>query len=202
MTTNSTIALAAEADHAEWQAALHAYLAVKAEDDAFNPGWWEAWGACKAECAAVPHTTLRPDRHTGKREPVTTADRFFVALARETIAAVDAGTMYFEDIPELQDHLALCRDVVAAAAERDAAVEAIRGRYNMDWQDQWAEGLGESISAAQSVLMAIPSPDLATLRWKLDHILGMESEETVDAWSGSYVAQLRADIARLLPVEA
>jgi hypothetical protein len=54
---------------------------------------------------------------------------------------------------------------------------------------------------ALDVLMGMPSPDLAALRWKLDEVIDADTEADrgTSAWSAGYVAQTMADIARLLP---
>lgn len=84
--------------------------------------------------------------------------------------------------------------------ERDEKVKAIRARYDMDLLDEVAGQLTEAVCDAEEVVMALPAPDLAALRTKLDLITANGTE-----WAGyseDYTAQLRADIARLLPKEA
>ena len=51
---------------------------------------------------------------------------------------------------------------------------------------------------AQTAAMNTPAPDLAALRWKLDHAMSIESGGT-DGWTVEYVKQMLADIDRLLP---
>ena len=59
------------------------------------------------------------------------------------------------------------------------------------------EQLGERICDTAETLMQTPAPDLAALRWKLDHLT--DNGERWDNWSPDYVMQALADIARLLP---
>ena len=193
-------ASAATPDRSEWSAAMAILAKIEAEDAAFTPGWWEAHKLCKAECEAIPHITLRSDPHTGRKAPVSTADTRFVMLARDNVAKIEAGTLRFDDIESLQDHVQLCRDVAAAADKRDSQVQSVRDRWNMDAQDDKAERLGDQLADAQEVLMKLPAPDMAALRWKLDQV--SDKGESWDSWSDEYVAQLNADIVALLPEAA
>lgn len=43
----------------------------------------------------------------------------------------------------------------------------------------------------QTELMRLPAPDLSALRWKIEHTAG-------DSWEEGYIAQMRADIDRLM----
>ena len=69
-------------DRSEWNAAFNAYNAVKAEDDAFNVVFSDLHDRWTAATEAVPHQTFRPDVYSGRFQPVSTADRIFVADAR------------------------------------------------------------------------------------------------------------------------
>jgi len=65
------------------------------------------------------------------------------------------------------------------------------------------ERLSTELSDAQSSLMGMEAPDLAALRWKLDHVLEIECPDDVDGgstpcWSAHYVAQTVSDYRRLL----
>lgn len=56
--------------------------------------------------------------------------------------------------------------------------------------------LVEAVCAIEDELMALPSPDLAALHWKLSRTAGA-------CWTDDYVAQMRADMdALLLPTAA
>jgi hypothetical protein len=63
-----------------------------------------------------------------------------------------------------------------------------------------ADQSGEEESAARTVLLNMPAPDLVALRWKLDHIITFEGieDEYMEAWSRAYVRQTIADYHRLL----
>lgn len=108
--------------------------------------------------------------------------------------------MYFEDIPELQGHLQLCRDVAEAADKRDQQVQSIRDSYNMDALDDRAEEIGNRLADAAETLMAMPAPDLAALRWKIDYLT--DGNQRWDGWDGDYAKATLADIIRLMPEAA
>ena len=58
---------------------------------------------------------------------------------------------------------------------------------------------GDALAAAESALMELPAPNLAALRWKLDHILEPDSgSDETPGWSMGYVRQTIADYRRLL----
>jgi hypothetical protein len=193
-----TAALAiATADRAAWTAALAQLSQAKAEDEAFSPGYFQTWQKRRAEYEAVPHVALRTDPHTGRLDPVTTADQWNVRSARRDVAALDAGKMRYDPLPGLHEHFELQRDLVKAADERDAAIQAIRDRYDMDRLDERSEELGDALSDAEAALMNTPAPDLAALRLKLERL--PEKDGDMPAWSSSYIAQTFADVARLLP---
>lgn len=180
-----------------WTAALKALRAIREEDAAFTPSWWEQSLACSAECKAIPHTTFPPENYTGGRCQ-TTADPFAVKQARREVAQLDAGTMHLDPAyPDLIAHYEVKRELVKAADARDRTKRSIRDRYDMDRLDNRAEELGDAICEAEQAVMLLPAPDLAALRTKLDIVTDGGKE-----WAGyslDYTAQLRADIARLLP---
>ena len=62
------------------------------------------------------------------------------------------------------------------------------------------ERLCERFCDAQTVVMNVPAPDMAALRWKLDHIL-LSDGGCQASWSVEYVKQMLADIDRLVPRE-
>ena len=189
---------AAPADRSAWDRAFRAYEEAKAEDAAFNAVFEPMWEQYDRERAAVPHITLRPDPYSGRRVPVTTADRMFVHEARKLVGEVEAGRTKLDPIPSLQEHLQLCRDVAAAADERDAKIAAIRDRLGLDEaEDRW-EALGERAYEAEWALMDMPAPDGAALLWKLEKLLDVERDGGTAGWSGEAVAQTMADARRLL----
>lgn len=64
------------------------------------------------------------------------------------------------------------------------------------------ERIVDECSAAQTALMALPSPDLSALRLKLDHVLELDQDKSLQPYSGTYIEQMLEDVARLLPETA
>jgi hypothetical protein len=178
-------------DRRGWDAAMQAFQRLEAEDAAFEGPYQAAWQNCRAECEAVPHVTFPPEAYTGGRCQ-TTADQWALKRARRDVEQLDAGKMRLDPLPDLREHYDLKRQLVKAADERDAAIQAIRDRYDMDALDDRSDALGDQLADAAFALMALPAPDLAALRWKIDYTFG-------ESYDPSYLAQMRADIARLMP---
>lgn len=192
-------ARAATADRTAWNVAMAAYNAAKAEDDAYNPVFRELHNRWTETTEAVPHVTLRPDPYTGRFEPVSTADRFFVADARRIVKELAEGKRRHDPLPDLTEHTALLHEVVAAADKRDTEIDAISGQLGYDAASERYEALGEALYGTEDALMETPAPDLAALRWKLAKVIDSDGTNAISAWSAEYVAQTIADIARLLP---
>lgn len=181
---------------AKWSAALEAYENAKAEAEAFDPTYMVVWEQCHEECKAVPHAVLRPDPHSGRHSPISTADDWYVRRARRDVAALNAGRMRFEPLQELQEYESLLRDVVSAADGRDATIQAIRDRYDMDKLDTQSEEISERLCAARDRVMNTAAPDLAALRWKLDQLISPDGEML--GWTADFIRQTVADYRQLL----
>ena len=111
---------------------------------------------------------------------------------------VAAGKCWFEPIPELQEHYALCQEVAAAADERDAQIKAISDRLGYDEaEERWA-ALGEAACDAEWAVMNTPAPDLPELLWKLEKLLEVETDGCTASWASHAVEQTMADARRLL----
>lgn len=194
-------ARAASADRTAWNLAMAAYNAAKAEDDAYNPVFRELHDRWTETTEAVPHVTLRPDPYTGRFEPVSTADRFFVADARRIVKELAEGKRRHDPLPDLTEHTALLHEVAAAADKRDTEIEAISASMGYDQAETKWDALSSKVVDAEGVLMATPAPDVAALRWKLDHLTTdpREHDGAMAAWSVHFVRQTLADIALLLP---
>ncbi|WP_066561003.1 hypothetical protein [Croceicoccus bisphenolivorans] len=182
-------------DRSQWEAAKAVLDNIAAADAAFTPGWWDTWQKCKAECDAIPHTTVPGADYCGKRS-YTTADSMEVRIAQREIADLDAGHMRLDDLPGLREHYEMKRRLVTAAEDREQKVQCIRGRYDIDRLDARAEELGEQVADAREHLMKTPAPDNRALRWKLEQL--REEDGDVIPWTADYVEQCFADIARLL----
>lgn len=186
-------------DRSAWNSALAAYHRVRAEDAAFSARYMPIWDRCKASCDRVPHVALRPDPYSGRKDPVTTADEWLVRMARYEVKRLDSGKMRIDaNVPGVQEHYDLKRELARAADERDAARQRIRDRFGMDDMDDQSDRLGDRLARAEEALMDTPAPDLAALRFKLDHLLEPDSDGSTACWSRAYVAQTVADYQRLL----
>ena len=74
--------------------------------------------------------------------------------------------------------------------ERDYIMpEHISGEY---------ERLVTAQCAEEDALMAMPAPDRAALRWKLDKVMEPESDGSTPCWSRDYISQTVRDYQRLL----
>lgn len=185
---------------AEWRKAMADRDAAKAAYDEFLAEWSPKHDAMQVEVDKVPHVTLRPDPYTGKEDAVTTADTLFINRARATLRDVDAGKVRFDSFADLQSHLQLCRDVVAADDGRQAQIKAIQDRFAKNDACNKLDELCDALCDCELKLMEFPSPDLSALRWKLDRL--REDDGEIVPWSADYVAQTFADIDRLLPKAA
>lgn len=78
-----------------------------------------------------------------------------------------------------------------ALQARLEAVEAIPAAEVTDTTIARAGRLAEQ-------LMAMPAPNAAAVRWKLDYLLASDGKETTPAWASSFTAQAVADYRRVL----
>ena len=184
-------AAAISTDRTAWNAALATFTKANAASDAFDPHYWRTYEAFKAglpgmdgiDWGAFPF----PDKnHIARIIDLDTAWRNYLA---------GEGKWWFSPNPEQRkakyraalDSVRAFRDA-EAKHERDSGFAAADDRYNE---------LTERITDAAATLMAMPAPDLAALRWKLDYLTNGGNEFQI--WSMDFAAQAFADIARLLP---
>jgi hypothetical protein len=179
---------------------MQSFQSAKAEDEAFTKGYMQLWESCKEECERIPHVALGRDPHSNYLGPVSTANAQYLYMARRDVSALDEGRLHIDPLPGLQEHERLMREIVRAADKRDAAVQRVRDRYEMDAADERSEALTERFLEARDTLMDMPAPDLAALRWKLEQL--PENDGDLAPWTGAFVRQTFADVARLLPPAA
>lgn len=84
-----------------------------------------------------------------------------------------------------------------AAMQHFLQAEAEYQRIARATDEDAREKACDAYSDAQSDLIRMQAPDLAALRWKLDHLLG-GSNGTIDPWDLSYLDQTKRDIGRLM----
>lgn len=191
------IAMTAPASRAEWNTAMRAYERALAASRDFIPVYQSKYEQCNAACERVPHVEIAPTSYSGRIAPFSTADVHEVSRARSDTKALAEGRMKLDDMPGLREYYERLAELAKAADDRDAKVQAIRDRFDMDAADEMAEALGNREYETQARLMKMPAPDLAALRWKLD--LCREEDGEMAPWGADYIAQTFADIARLLP---
>lgn len=188
-------ALAAPAsDRAAWDSAMRAYQLAKASSAAFNRDYWTpAWEAWIADCAALPHTTMKGEPRLGLH-PASTDDPKSIKWAR-----YHASATYHDPRDEgLAAMAAEYRRVVAAADSRDAATYRLAEAYNLDALGNRSEQLAEAEDEAEARLLALPAPDIAALAWKMLQLLTPDGHDNfTPSWSGEYVAPVLADARRL-----
>jgi hypothetical protein len=197
----ASMARAAPVDRSAWDRAFAVYRGAKAKDQAFEPIFDAMYKQVKAEEAAVPHITLRPDPYTGHFTPVTTENGRFMTHARKWVGDVAAGKMRLDPIESLQNHFELCKDAVAADDKRNAAIAAIHTRHDWDAMNDKYDALVEETCAAESVVITTPAPDHDALLWKMERLFGPDvrpDEDSGDCWCAEWMNSVLADARRLL----
>lgn len=89
-----------------------------------------------------------------------------------------------------------------AKVDFDAFAQIHDRRYAADtlsWHiGRRMDDLGDRLTEAEGILMALPAPDAAALRWKMEYVFEAD-EEAMPAWSMGQLRQTIADFRRLLP---
>jgi hypothetical protein len=192
-------AIAAPADRRAWEFALANYYRAKAEAEAFDDTLFRIMDEWKAGRPSMDGIEWKEFHCRFDRQHLAHS----VDLDREWQSFLrDEGRTWFAPTTECAER---------TKAKYRAALDSVQA-YR-DASDQWdeesgheaandhSEGLTDRMIEALDVLMGMPSPDLAALRWKLDEVIDADTEADrgTSAWSAGYVAQTMADIARLLP---
>lgn len=187
--------VAKAADRSAWDRAMADHLRAMAASDAFDPEIDAITDAYRSAVEKVPHVILRPDPHTGHMTPVTTADEWFVKRARRHVADVDTGKCWLDPtVPDLHEHLQLCRDVAAAADARDAEIKRIDERTGYSAGHAHYDALTTAICDTETVLLNLPAPDGEALLWKINRLY----KPGDGIWSKGVEDQTHADLHRLL----
>lgn len=201
----SALAAAAGApSRAAWDVAMAAFRRAQKIDTEFDAKHKPTFERYFAEKKAIPHVVLRPDPYSGHHDPVSTADWDFVKRARGLVDSVKRGRCFLEvdRYPSLREHYELCQEVVAAADERDARIEAVGTRYGIVPLFEQSEANGEAANDAESALLVTAAPDREALLYKLERLFGPEvrdEEGFADAWCPEWVNAFMADARLLLP---
>jgi hypothetical protein len=167
---------------------------AQAASDAFDSELEAVDAAYRAAVQEVPHATLRPDPYSGRLSSVGTADEHFVRRARRFVTDIDEGRCRIDPLSDLQEHLQLCRDLVAAADARDAALQSIDESLGWSTAHEHYDALTGRICDCQATLLNIPAPDGEALMWKVENLYTPGE----GVWEASYEAQTHDDLRRLL----
>lgn len=161
---------------------------------------------------------------TTRRQFIAAAPVVAVAVSIPTVAMASPARPWDVCMERLLKADAACREYDAAkwtpAYNREKAFEASHGLRHGEpgyWERRKAliekhpgyllperiadeyERLVEVYTDAEDALMAMPAPDRAALRWKLDRIFEVSGgSESVPSWTRRYLAPTIADYQRLL----
>jgi len=140
----------------------------------------------------------------GDEAPATPAD--WDAAMRALQEADAAYDLYRDEVwnPLEEKHEAWMIEQGASVAGADRVALMARHPLRDDWDrvNDHLEALAEAIADAEGVMMAMPAPSGAALRWKLDKLIcdGRDDgpRESTPCWSADYVRQTVADFRRIL----
>lgn len=175
---------------AEWEAALVHYSAATAEAAEFDSEY--------ERLEAIWREGM-PSMDCIRWEAFPFADRDHVARTLDLAEAEEKRR-------EGQGKWWWAKDPAASLAKFRAALDSVQQyrdaveRHEIETgfraaSDQY-ERLTDAICEASDKLMAMPSPDAAALRWKLDYLKNHDG--SFAAYEAEYVRQTNEDIARIL----
>jgi len=183
-------------DRRAWDAAFKAHRLAVAEDDAFTPIYeriHEAWKAGRPSNEGIHWKEFPFENRDVVARTIDLDSRWNDFLAAE-------GKTWCAPDPEARKaRYRAPLDSVQAYRDAEKAHNQASGMADAD--ERW-EALGDRVYETRCALMEMPAPDLPALKWKLDHLLEVDSSQSVSPWAEEYVAQTRADIARLMTGEA
>lgn len=113
-----------------------------------------------------------------------------------------AGHQVFWWAPDPEEQIAKHKAACDRIREFRAQLQAVKDRHGYDAAMNKADQLGEANHDATWALFEIPAPDLAALRWKIDHLFGASEDCEVEPWSAEVMKTFLADVRRLMPEAA
>lgn len=186
------VASAATVDRSRWNVAFAAMEKADADELAFNPVYDRIFESWKSSRPAMDGIDWKPFPFENRDHVARVLDldqRWKQFLAGE-------GKVWASANPDnTKAEMRAALDSIQAY--RDACDKHDQETGMAAAEDRW-EALGDAAHAARGKVMETPAPDLAALRWKLQHLLADDGSESVSAWSMDYIAQTKADIARLM----
>jgi len=172
------VAATASADSGLAQA-FAAYQRIKAEADHFHKAICDpAEALWEKRCAAIPHvTTTRQFKLAGNGEmtPLCTAEEASVEIARH-IVSICRNTSN-------DDYVECCRELVAAADERDAQIAKAREELNIDElgrrSDSYVDGKYAALRDIEDYPVTSPSDLLRKIEMLRENF---GEDEVCDDW--------------------
>jgi len=188
-------------DRSAWENAMQRYLAAKGKYDAVTNRILKLYSEQARAKARIPHKVFRAPSGSGRRVQVSTADSDFVRSAKRLVWDVDAGRVQFAANPGFQGHVLLCRELTAAAAQRDGEISAIRERLGIGAAEENRRKLADTMREAEEALLSVEAPDVPALRWKLDYVLAEQVEDETSKLPRELIEQTRIEVAKLMEGE-
>lgn len=197
----TTPAHGATIDRGAWDRAFTKMTAAVKTEKAHAPihdAAWEAWQKNKPtgdniDLRRVAFMLSTADRHNLlHNDDLAQLHAKYVAEKGVTWFAPDPGA-------QIAKHKEVCDQI--AKFRRDYAAVDARYRPELDRGDE----LSQAAYDAMWALFALPAPDLAALHWKLEHLFGDSASDDGDGaenWAPRVMANLMADVRRLMPKEA
>jgi len=181
-------------NRAAWDAAMRAYLAAKAEREAFAPIYsqiFDIWYNSRPSMDGIHW----PEFHFANRNEV--ARTLDLEKAWAHFLRGEGQFWWAKDEEGSKKAKASYRAALdSVQAFRDA--EAAHNRdTGMDAASDESDRLDDIENGAETALMDMPAPDLPALRWKLDRIFDLH-DDGMQPWTVKYVGQAMSDYARLL----
>lgn len=188
-------------DRSAWDHAFAAHERARAAHEAYRPTYEAAIQGFERDQPNGDGIDLRPIMSIGHRR--------YDMLHREDLDALHStyrdglGKWWFSPNPEAQieKHKATCDQVRRFRSEFQAA----KDRHNYEAVTNLDEALSQAAYDARWALLETPAPDLAALRFKLEYLFAdgaAEDGNGAEPWAQHVMANLMADVGRLMPKEA
>lgn len=137
-----------------------------------------AHAALDRRVATIPHveTVRQIELQSGKVMSLSTADQGMVRMVRAILHDARDGRG--------DDFLDCCRELAAAADERDAQIESIRADLNIEEIDDRSDAYGQAMCEVLHEIEDYPVTTLAGLMRKIEALRhGLEEDNIWDAWT-------------------
>ena len=187
-------------ERSAWDQAFSKMEVARNANEAFRPIVDDAWIGYLRDKPSGDDIDLRP------MGPLITADFRNELLHRADPDKIHADFIAAQGVtwwaPEPSEVIARHKAACERIREFRAQIQAVKDRHDYDAKTKKADELGEADHDATWALFDIPAPDLAALRWKIEHLFGHCEDCEVDSWSTEVMKVFLADVRRLLPEAA